>query len=116
MKTHLIVAMSFCWRILDLNPLVGIWMWMIYLYVCSNLNMLKGFFNNFRSSVPKNIKQLFIDFKKFWEDNFKFDFLAFAETRLNPNIEQLYRMPQYNLIRNSRNTSGGDVCLYIKKT
>ena len=51
------------------------------LYVCSSLNILRLFFNNI-CSVPKNIEQLFIDFRRFNGDNFQFDILAFAETTM----------------------------------
>ena len=62
---------------------------------------------------PRIWNNFFIDFRSFCGDNFQFDFLAFAETRLDTSIEQSYRMSQYNLICNSRNTSGGGVCLCI---
>lgn len=72
---------------------------------------LKSLFLNIRS-VPKHLDSFCSEFQLC---NTKLDVLAFAETRLSPDIESLYNIPQYQLFANSRNTYGGGVALYISR-
>ena len=44
------------------------------------------------------------------------DIFGFCETRLEPNIENLHRIPSYASFHQSRNRNGGGVSLYIKQT
>ena len=40
------------------------------------------------------------------------DILSFTETRLSPDIEEFYNIPNYSLVCNSRNRNEGGICNY----
>ena len=65
-----------------------------------NINSLSKNFDNFSSSVLNNPTEPTI--------------LAFCETKLNPDLENLHSLPNYNCVFNSKNSQSGGLVLYIK--
>ena len=61
-------------------------------------------------SIAKNLDEFLIDFD-IAKNNI--DIMAFCETRLSVDIESIYRVPNYVLFSNPRNTMGGGMAMYI---
>ena len=61
-------------------------------------------------SLPANIEEFLVDFSNLVCSP---SVVAFTETRLSNDIEQLYSIPGFEAFYNSRNTSGGGVAIYV---
>ena len=70
--------------------------------LCHNINSLPKNFDNF--------------FSNFCDNTCKPKLLAFCETKLHPNIENLYSIPGYSSLFNSRNTHSGGLALFIESS
>ena len=66
------------------------------------------------SSIPNNLENFLLCTGISSNDEL-IDVMAFCETRLSKDIEQLYFRKGYNLFSNIRNRYGGGVSMYIKK-
>ena len=78
----------------------------------SSLNNFTVIAHNIRS-IPKNLEEFKTDFNI---AGGYIDVLAFAETRLNTDIETIYNIPNYNMYSSCRNTMGGGVYMFLRDT
>ena len=68
-------------------------------------------FNNIRS-IHQNFENFCSSYLNILQNDL--DILGFCETRLNDEILNLYKINNYNLVSNCRNTKGGGVALFVK--
>ena len=72
-------------------------------------NKLSFIFHNIRS-IPKNLD----NFYSIHLNNLsnQFDFMSFCETRLTDDVCNLYKLDNYNIFTNCRDSKGGGVAVY----
>ena len=73
-----------------------------------SLNHIQRLYMNI-GSIPKRLIEIQTEIKVT-----NLDVLAFFETRLSEDIENLYKLENYVMFSNSRNTRGGGVSIYIR--
>ena len=75
--------------------------------------------NRYIMTLFLNIRSMNANFSEFIEDFYvektEYDFLSFTETRLTDDVVSLYRMENYNIFANCRNSHVGGVAIYDKK-
>lgn len=89
-------------------------------YFCddSNINLQ----SNYALSITSyNISSIPLHFDSFCDQcintlNINFDVIGLCETRLNNNISSIYCIDKYNSFYQNKNTSGGGLAIYLKKT
>ena len=72
-------------------------------------DVLNFLFSNIRS-IPRNLDEFVMDL---CVEQVLPDFLGFCETRLSPDIDDVFKIPKYNMFCNSRNTRGGGIALFV---
>ena len=75
--------------------------------------------NRYIMTLFLNIRRMSANFSEFIEDfcveKIEYDFLSFTETRLTDDVVSLYRMENYDIFVNCRNSHGGGVAIYANK-
>jgi hypothetical protein len=62
-------------------------------------------------SIPKNLEEFVHDFSL---GSRPYDVVAFTETRLSEELNDIYYIDNYNIFSNPRNTHGGGVAIYVR--
>ena len=63
-------------------------------------------------SLPKNLEEFISDFSV---ENSKLSVISFSETRLIPELANLYTINKFDMFSNPRNTRGGGVVIYARE-
>lgn len=74
-------------------------------------SIITSVFLNIRSLV-KNLDEFLVDFKV---NTSRFDIISFCETRLTPELNDLFSINNYSMYSMPRNTRGGGVVTYVSK-
>ena len=67
----------------------------------------------YRASLKRHIEPV----RQLLTGDLSYQILGVAETRVGPTVnDNLFNIPEYGIIRQDRNTGGGEVALYVRNT
>ena len=71
------------------------------------------------SVISLNIRSIHANMEDFMSDfmssGAKLDILSLVESRLSDDVQELYKLPNYDMFTNNRNTRGGGNCIYVSQ-